>query len=79
MELPRETAARNRCEAQKEKNLSQLGSAAGAMPRPDSTVGPGSEGFERHSEVEATPGVMGTNGLFLFPKNFNRLLNHTYY
>ena len=76
MELPRETAARNRREAQKAKNISQSGSAAGAiaMPRPDLNlmVGPGTEGLERHPEVEATPGVMpGTDGLFLSLENFS--------
>jgi hypothetical protein len=71
VELPREMAARNRREAQKEKDLSQSGSAAAAMPTPDSVVGPGSQGLERHLEVEATPDVTGPEGLFLFPfKNF---------
>jgi len=73
VELPRETAARNRRGAQKEKDFLQSGSATAAMPlpTPDSVVGPGSEGLERHQEVEATPDVTGTEGLFLFPfKNF---------
>ena len=70
MELPQEIATRNRCEAQKEKDLPQSGSAAAATPMPDS-VGPGSERLERHQEVEAMPDVTGTEGLFLFPfKNF---------
>jgi hypothetical protein len=72
MELPRETAARNRREAQKEKGLSQSGSAAAATPIPDSVVGPGSEGLERHDKVEATPDVMDTEGLFIF---LSRTLN----
>ena len=65
MELPQEMAARNRREAQKEKDLLQSASAAAATPTPDSVVGPGSEGLERH------PDVMDAEGLFLFPfKNF---------
>lgn len=72
MELPREMAARNRRETQKERNLSQSGSAAAGTPTPDSVVSPGSEGIERHQEVEATPDVTGTEGLFLF---LSRTLN----
>jgi hypothetical protein len=78
MELPRETAARNRREAQKQKGLPSPSesllraapataplSAAGATPRSDLAVGLESEGVERHLEGEVTTDTTLSEGTFL--------------
>jgi hypothetical protein len=69
MELPRETAARNRREAQKEKDLSQSGCCAARPYLIQWWVQ--DLNLKGTHEVEAAPDVIGTEGLSFFPlKNF---------